>query len=634
MPTRRRSAVAAAVCAAILVGATPTRAAPPPGSQPALPLVHEVVSIAQYAPHAATQPLRDRVPLHHPPTSLLLRGTVVTMDDDHHVVPHGNVLVVGSKITAIWPDGSPPQNVDTTGAQVVDGGPDALIFPGLINLHDHPTYDVVPMVPPPASRAVPYADRYEWNRTPPAEFQRLINNTSDALISSDALGLYVDVLKHAETRAILGGETTFQNGSDDAALAGLVRDADHTNFGRDRVESRVASVNDASFSRVAAGLRARMDSGQVDAWLVHLAEGRDAESEQELRRIADLGLLTDATVVVHGTALSAADFAAMRAARRAGRGDGLGAKLVWSPFSNLLLYGQTASVYDALAKGVLVSLGTDWTPSGTNTLLDEMKVADRTLRDPRLLGTTRHLVPALSDETLLDRAVVDMVTRNPALTLRWPEVGEIATGRVADILMIHRPALSPTGGMPASPYRSLIDATPRDIDLVLVGGKPLAGAVATLHQLRGDDFEVVTSVAGRYKLAVDVTVPDIPRGRERLATVEGHLRQAMQALGGNGTTFPYLRQHFDGGRYALTDDAAFRDQVLAPRYGRVGGRVNLASLQLHPLLTDDDQHFFTVAGGLADEPRPPYAPYRTSLFFIHVDGNPFGAEVFAKRWWT
>ena len=50
---------------------------------------------------------------------------------------------------------------------------------------------------------------------------------------------------------------------------------------------------------------------------------------------------------------------------------GRGAKLVWSPLSNLLLYGKTTAVYDALAAGVLVSLGTDWTPSGSANLLAE-----------------------------------------------------------------------------------------------------------------------------------------------------------------------------------------------------------------------------------------------------------------------
>ena len=58
--------------------------------------------------------------------------------------------------------------------------------------------------------------------------------------------------------------------------------------------------------------------------------------------------------------------------RSDGTDDGLGAKLIWSPLSNLLLYGKTTNVYEALAEGVLVSLGTDWNPSGSRNLLGEL----------------------------------------------------------------------------------------------------------------------------------------------------------------------------------------------------------------------------------------------------------------------
>ena len=109
--------------------------------------------------------------------------------------------------------------------------------------------------------------------------------------------------------------------------------------------------------------------------------------------------MTDATVLVHGVGLEPEDFYEMAhapAARADGVGDGKGAKLVWSPLSNLLLYGKTAAVYDALAAGVLISLGTDWTPSGSPNLLTELKVADRTLRDTLLLGERRSIVSDLT----------------------------------------------------------------------------------------------------------------------------------------------------------------------------------------------------------------------------------------------
>ena len=110
-----------------------------------------------------------------------------------------------------------------------------------------------------------------------------------------------------------------------------------------------------------ADVLAQMKAGQVDAWIIHLAEGvRDGDrrsgdgfsSRGEFATLKSKGLLTDATVIIHGTALEREDFAAMREAqsiRSDGMGDGRGAKLIWSPLSNLLLYGETANVYEALA---------------------------------------------------------------------------------------------------------------------------------------------------------------------------------------------------------------------------------------------------------------------------------------------
>ena len=49
---------------------------------------------------------------------------------------------------------------------------------------------------------------------------------------------------------------------------------------------------------------------------------------------------------------------------------------MWSPFSNLWLYGATTDVAAARARGLRLCLGSDWAPSGTKNLLGELKVAD------------------------------------------------------------------------------------------------------------------------------------------------------------------------------------------------------------------------------------------------------------------
>jgi len=130
---------------------------------------------------------------------------------------------------------------------------------------------------------------------------------------------------------------------------------------------------------------------------------------------------------------------------------------------------------------VLVSLGTDWTATGSPNLLTELKVADRALRDRRLLGERRGIVSKLmagqwntaagGAERALDQLLVEMVTINPATTVRWDdEVGSIEIGKAADLLVIDAgSALHASEGIPESPYRRLIDATERDVALGLGG---------------------------------------------------------------------------------------------------------------------------------------------------------------------
>ena len=75
----------------------------------------------------------------------------------------------------------------------------------------------------------------------------------------------------------------------------------------------------------------------------------------------------DETVVIHGTGMDQSQFNKMGTT---------GAGLVWSPFSNLVLYGDTTDVVAADNAGITISIAPDWGPSGTKNNLHELKVAD------------------------------------------------------------------------------------------------------------------------------------------------------------------------------------------------------------------------------------------------------------------
>lgn len=75
------------------------------------------------------------------------------------------------------------------------------------------------------------------------------------------------------------------------------------------------------------------------------------------------GLSTDIIApnlaLIHALGLSDEDFDLV-AAR--------GAKVIWSPRSNVALYGRTLNVTYLLEAGITVALGTDWLPSGSATM--------------------------------------------------------------------------------------------------------------------------------------------------------------------------------------------------------------------------------------------------------------------------
>lgn len=600
--------------------------------------------------------------------ALLVNGTVVTMDRSHRVLSDGHVLVGDDgRIEAVW-SGATPTGVSTAGAKVVDTGPRGLVFPGLVNVHTHASYAVLPTWPVPASDAQPadgrptgrepFDFRYEWGGgtggpgcwasppwSPPAEELRLVEHPVSALIDGDRLGLTDQVIVYAEARAALGGETAIDREppSTDNANGLIVRHVEGGEFPA-TVEARVKTVDHCLSVSDAADLAVKMNTGKVQAWLVHLAEGvRNGDRERgdtfssrsEFTTIRKLRLLTPATVIVHGIALERRDFALMHA---------VGAKLVWSPLSNLMLYGRTTNVYDALAESVPVSLGTDWAATGSGTLLDELKIADITLRDPRLLGGSRGRVPALASDVTLDRALVDMVTRNPAQALHWP-VGSVESGNHADLLVIGRPADSPTGHMPDSPYRSLIDATERDVRLVLVDGKPVAGDPQTMALAGATGIAIVRSTAGRYSKGVAFR-SGLPKSSLRLGAVTRILTGAMHALGGDhaapasgqppsSSTFTFLHALWNHGEDKTLTDAQFLD-VLRGFAHLFDGRLNLERIDLAPLLTDDNHFYFSVLEGkhtptgLPADQAPPFHLYPANVNQA-TTGNPF--DTVFERWY-
>ena len=182
--------------------------------------------------------------------------------------------------------------------------------------------------------------------------------------------------------------------------------------------------------------------------------------------------------------------------------------MVWSPLSNLLLYGATADIAAARAAGVTIGLGSDWSPSGSKNLLFELKVAR---------------IVAQQTGVLSDRELVAAATRDAARILGWAALGSIEAGRRADLIV--------TGGRQGDPYAGLLTAGEPDIELVVVAGVPRAGRPALMGRfaLAGQTESVRIGGAQRLIHAQEPGVDPVIEGLS-LAEATARLRTALRDL--------------------------------------------------------------------------------------------------------
>jgi hypothetical protein len=194
----------------------------------------------------------------------------------------------------------------------------------------------------------------------------------------------------------------------------------------------------------------------------------------------------------------------------------------------------------------------------------------------------------------------------------------------------------------------LIDATEKDVRLVLVNGEPRSGDVELMEALKPGSYEILVSECGNFQKAIDVTNPSLPKGTETFAYLKHTLEAGLKALGGdhpptgggpadNSNTYSYLKANIPGAA-ALTD-AQFRNELTFFAGVAPNGWLNLEAIELSPILLDNDHFYFHLLGGdvsnstglIADE-RPPFGLYPANLNQIQPLGNPFDDEEYSERY--
>ena len=289
---------------------------------------------------------------------------------------------------------------------------DYLVLPGLINSHDHLEFALYPRL-----GTGSYKNFMEW----------------------------VDDIHHPDCSPILehrkvSRETRLWWGGIRNLLSGVTTVCHHNPyeesvFDQDFVIRVVRDFGWAHSLSLDADVAEKKRASQGQPFLIHLGEGIDDCSAQEIFELHKSGALDEETILIHALALNAEGRALVRST---------GAGVIWCPSSNAFLFGKTLSP-EEIQDFPAVSLGSDSPLTGVGDLLDEICFA-------RGLGDIRA------------NDLFNYVTRNASQLLRLQNgEGTLRVGSSADLI-----AVRDDGNNPAD---ALTNLSHKNLELVLIGGR-------------------------------------------------------------------------------------------------------------------------------------------------------------------
>lgn len=287
----------------------------------------------------------------------------------------------------------------------------AVISPGLVNAHEHNAYSYGA---PDANSQPIYAHRDEWREGLNGKYK----------LATPAQSTDAAILAWVELRHLLSGVTTIAGSG---IVGGLTKnvskpigqpyivDLQTYPFKMDAMTkfAPYCTVRPAQWPSVELSLGVPQESPYVP----HVGEGTSCEAKLEIDAYLDFVAKhpNRKFSLVHGIPLSEVQLSAAK------KND---VSLIWSPRSNLALYGQSVDATWLLDEGVNVAIGTDWSPTGSFNLFEEMRCGLQFSR-------------AKSRRELLGIELWRMSTRNGALALGIEDrTGSLEVGKAADIVIL------------------------------------------------------------------------------------------------------------------------------------------------------------------------------------------------------
>ena len=345
----------------------------------------------------------------------VINGNIITPTKQ---IANGHLSVKNNKIDKIGRGaGSLSMQVDLNGL---------LVFPGLIDCHDHLLGTYLPRV----GDRKPYMNWLMWDndlKASPIYAERQQIESADLYL----MGGF---------RHLITGVTTVQD-----HMPHFVQDIFKQDAPIRIVDNFAMAHSIGSFAlKWGEGIEREHDLALEKniPFITHCSEGFDAETKNSVSVLAEKNALSKQTVLVHGIAFSDADIELLAQNQ---------VNVVWCPVSNLYMFEITARVKELREKGVNVVLGTDSPMSGSVNIFEEFYIA-------------KSYYASHYNEYLPDKDLVDMVTTNAAEAMCLPDLGTLVEGNRADFIVIY--------GDPIRPYESLIEMSFENIMLVVIDGRP------------------------------------------------------------------------------------------------------------------------------------------------------------------
>jgi 5-methylthioadenosine/S-adenosylhomocysteine deaminase len=416
---------------------------------------------------------------HAQQTPIALTGTLVMPDT---VIEQGTVLIQDGRILASGAHITLP-----AGTKVLHT--DGIIAPGLIDLHNHLTWNIFPRWKP----IEEFGNRYDWQQKPVYNIQMTVPHQ---LIVQE--GLECQAEHYAEVKAITEGETSVTGSMREPCVQHLTRNLDvdpELGPGLGKIIYNVFPLQMSAESLAAADAALSAHG----ALLIHLSEGapHDAAAAREFVMLKARGLLRPGVSLIHGVAITPEGFAEMAS-------NGVG--LIWSPRSNVELYGDTANIAAAKAAGVHIALAPDWSPTGSDGLLGELNYAS--------LWNQMQPTPPFTE-----RDLVLMATSNAAeLVNLSSQLGSLAPGHAADLIVLRKSDLGPEHDA----YWTITHSSPQDLKLVVIGGRALYGDPSLVQPF---------SPVSTETLQLCGTTKALAAGGKPFASTEQTLDQALHQAG-------------------------------------------------------------------------------------------------------